>query len=731
MYAGFGEFIKKNKIVLGAFFLPMIIQIIVYIAMGYFPFGNKSILTWDMDWQYVNFLSWLTRTMKGNGADSLWYSFSASFGSSTMGFLGYYLLSPFNLLLLLFSTSDLPIGIHLITILKLSFCGLSMCVYLMKRYDRAEWLQVLFSVMYALMGYNIAQQQNIMWLDNVILLPVVALGVYRFVEKKTVYLMCIALTAAFMVNFYIGYMTAIFAGGYLCLEIILNNQGKKIKKQVVELGGGLGCIVLSAAMAAVVLLPVYADISGSRMQGSSVRETLRMLFSLDGRLWGMVNKFFIGAYTVNQLKSGLPNIYIGALGCICALWYFMDARNPLKDRIIYGAACGALICSMCSAGLNRIWHGFSETIGCPYRYSFILCFLLIGVAYRQFTSAFASANKGTVWWKWLLIGMLAVGLFYKAYLQYQADGSDYLNPYKIGISLVFFMAWLCLLVLDLNKNGRGYGIIAAVLLLSAELGVNMGMYLHEFTYHDIYEYRDYVEQVTSAIERTGILEENQLYRIENDIRYGNDTDYFNDSMLIGYPSLTWYSSTLPHSVSVYAHQFGLSAWAGDLHTAYIRENTDWKTLGELGVKYYITKEPPGDMEGVKIIEDSPFYVLENLNYQPVLRLQEPESGQVSWKVESGKMHATIKNNSLKEQALIVMIPWHSGWTARIDDKLHEIKQYDDFMMEVVIPAGEHTLELSFTPVYLGIGGAISVGGWIFLLTIFFMQKRRLNEKLQN
>lgn len=713
---------------LAAFLLPMIIQGIVYIAMGYFPFGNKSILTWDLDWQYVNFLSWFIRTVKESGADSMWYSFSASFGSSTVGFIGYYLLSPFNLLLLPFNTSSLPVGIHLITILKLSCCGLSMCIYLMKRYDRTDWSLVLFATMYALMGYNIAQQQNIMWLDNIILLPVVALAVFRFVQKKTVHFMCIALMMSFVVNFYFGYMTAIFAGGYLCLEIILNNQEKTIKKQITELVCGIGCILLAAAMAAVVLLPVYADISGSRMQGSSIRETLRMLFTLDGRLWGMVNKFFIGAYTVNQLKSGLPNIYISCLGFICALWYFMDARNPRKDRIIYGAAIGVLAGSMISGGMNRIWHGFAETSGSPYRYTFILCFLMIVVAYKQFGDI-KSESKAVARWKWLAAGVLAAGLYYRAYLQYTVDGSDYLSPVKIGVTLIFVAAWLCMLVFARKFTGGGYAKIAAILLLSAELGINMGMYLHEFTYHDIYEYQEYVEQVSSVIEQTGILEENQLYRIENDIRYGKDIDYFNDSMLIGYPSITWFSSTLPYSVTLYAHQFGLSAWAGDFHTAYIRGNTDWQTLGELGVKYYITEEPPGDMEQVKMITDSPFYVLENLYYQSIVRLQESEAGQVDWKVERGKIYATINNSSAQEQPLIVMIPRHAGWTAQIDGIAHEIKQYDDLMMELVIPAGVHTLELSFAPVYVGVGGMISLAAWLILIIIVLLQKRRLNERL--
>ena len=34
------------------------------------------------------------------------------------------------------------------------------------------------------MGYNVAQMQNIMWIDAVILLPLVALGIKNYVKKN-------------------------------------------------------------------------------------------------------------------------------------------------------------------------------------------------------------------------------------------------------------------------------------------------------------------------------------------------------------------------------------------------------------------------------------------------------------------------------------------------------------------------------------------------------------------
>lgn len=55
--------------------LPIVISTIVFAIMGFFPFGDKSILVWDMNWQYVSFLSWLIRTAKKTTMDSLFTAF--------------------------------------------------------------------------------------------------------------------------------------------------------------------------------------------------------------------------------------------------------------------------------------------------------------------------------------------------------------------------------------------------------------------------------------------------------------------------------------------------------------------------------------------------------------------------------------------------------------------------------------------------------------------------------
>ncbi len=69
------------------------------------------------------------------------------------------------------------------TILKIGACGLTSYIFL-NRVFRKAWSSLIFSVCYALMSFNMVYLSHIMWLDGVILLPIVVLGIHRIIDKK-------------------------------------------------------------------------------------------------------------------------------------------------------------------------------------------------------------------------------------------------------------------------------------------------------------------------------------------------------------------------------------------------------------------------------------------------------------------------------------------------------------------------------------------------------------------
>lgn len=218
-----------------AFLLPMAVMLAVYALIGVAPFGEKSLLVTDMDGQYVSFFSYL-KDMARNGND-FFYTFSKNLGGDMAGFAAYYLLSPFNLVLLPFSTVHLPTGILLLTLLKVGSAGLT-CALFLSRAERAGGGTLLFSCAYALMSFVFVYQQNILWLDGIIFLPLVLWGVPAVMERRPL-LFILSLTACLITNYYIAYMICIFSALYFFFRLaVIHPRSPRLRWRAVLLSCG-------------------------------------------------------------------------------------------------------------------------------------------------------------------------------------------------------------------------------------------------------------------------------------------------------------------------------------------------------------------------------------------------------------------------------------------------------------------------------------------------------------
>ena len=91
------------------FFLSFIIPACVLIAIlaksNVFPTGEKSILTIDLAVQYTDFFSYFKSFFSGE--NNLFYCLSQTLGNNMWGILPYYLLSPFNFIILFFTSAPI------------------------------------------------------------------------------------------------------------------------------------------------------------------------------------------------------------------------------------------------------------------------------------------------------------------------------------------------------------------------------------------------------------------------------------------------------------------------------------------------------------------------------------------------------------------------------------------------------------------------------------------------
>ena len=113
--------------------IVMLLLLASMVILGLWPFGDTSMLLWDMEIQYINIYNWFYDVLHGNA--SLFYDFSKSLGGNMYGLYGLYLASPFNLLVYFFPPERILYFITLTTIGKIVLAGVFCSLFLRERFE--------------------------------------------------------------------------------------------------------------------------------------------------------------------------------------------------------------------------------------------------------------------------------------------------------------------------------------------------------------------------------------------------------------------------------------------------------------------------------------------------------------------------------------------------------------------------------------------------------------------
>lgn len=581
---------KKRKAEIAAFGLPVLLTLILMLIMGQYPFGDHSLLIWDMDWQYSAFFVHLRDIMHGDA--SPWYSFSRAIGGDMIGVSAYYLISPFNLLFYFFDASNIYAGIAVVLLLKIGTAGWAMNTYLYQKRGTAD--SVIFSTAYALSGYIAGYFFNIIWLDGIILLPLMVLGIERLVEKRRCVLYIVSVALSVLTSFYIGYMLCIFSVLYFgCYFFFLAEQKKKVKTVVLYIVSSL----LGGALSACVALPtVYAMQGGKSAIDLHILKKFTKLFE-----WRtLITKSFIGTTSELQITSGYPLIYCGVLMLLLGLVYFGLKGVAWRRKFAYFLLLAVLLVSTNLYNLCSAWQAFNLPNGSPYRFSFLYIFVLLLVAeeaYARLSRIFINqggAEGGETWKEklsvllkeWDVKAFLAAGAVLLLILALiHRDFILMRRGWLLALNAAMILAYLAAVMF---AKKTGYRRRALLALISVELCVNAAsLYHYSPLYEDenVSEYRDYVEQVSALAD--DLRQEEGLFRtvLEKDA-YRT----VNDSMLFNLYGLDSYTSVERNSTQNIA--FHLGYYTNMVFGIHYKEGGTQAAESLLGVKYLITSEEP-------------------------------------------------------------------------------------------------------------------------------------------
>lgn len=364
-----------------AFLLPLLLLSAAFAALGITPFGDGTMLYSDAQGQYVQNFSYLHRLL--NGQESLLYSFSKDLGGVMLGQMTWYVMNPVFCIFALGTLEDLPLLYSLACMLNTALCGVTMLAFL-RHTVSAKKEQLIFSTIYALSGYCVANNFQLFWLMSVALLPLVAWGVRRVVDGKSAALYFVSLAYAILQNFYIGYMLCVFSLLYFTVLFFVTRRERA--EATPPVGGGSLWLrfgvasLLAGLLCAVLLVPICLSFVEGRLTQVGYSD---FQFVENMPLLQIGAKLFTGANSTSELINGLPNIFCTLFPVALCLLFFMDDRSPSPKRVGYFVLLLVYLLSFYVRTFSAVFQMFSHTNWFNYRYSFVFTFLLLQVAAEE------------------------------------------------------------------------------------------------------------------------------------------------------------------------------------------------------------------------------------------------------------------------------------------------------------------------------------------------------------
>lgn len=562
---GMRRFFKNNFYCILSFAVPFVIMFTVYAAAGVHPFGSNQILVTDFWHQYYPFLSEMQSKLQQGG--SLLYSWNTGLGSNFLAIIAYYCTSPLNFLTILVPKEWLREAVTLFVITKISCAGLFMSVFLKKSYKKNGPELLLFSLGYALCSFMVGYSWNIMWLDSVALLPLVVLGIRSLFFEKKYKLYIIALALAVISNYYMGFMICVFTALYFFMLNAANTvRAKDFFTGLVRIGWAS---LIAVAMTAVVLLPAYLALQLAYQSPSKPS-----LFQLYESFTDILAKFT--PFEAPTAKEGLPNIYSGALALLSGSVFLVSDRYKTREKISYVSLLVFLLICCNFKYLNFLWHGAHIPNMLPYRFSFLISFLLVEIAFKAFCTML---DEGVKRIHLLAIAVTAV-LYQTLAFVYNARGA------AIGCLVMFllYVVVFCLWNMETEAKvriPRSCMSVALTIFVVAEAAASTGLGIAEVRVSDYTTYPAYYSTVKPLIDL--VHEDQSFQRTETTKTYT-----LNDPVLYSYRGVSQFSSTAVVNVTTFLKNLGLSA--AENANRYYYSSTSEFVNSAFGIKYLIAKD---------------------------------------------------------------------------------------------------------------------------------------------
>lgn len=357
---------------LAAFAIPFCVLLAAFAMRGIYPFGDVSVMLYDMPVQYAEYFGWLIQVLHGQG--NLLYSNAAGLGGGMFSLFTYYLSSPFNLIAFFFTPETVPQLFSVLYLVKIPACAVGCLVLLRGRLlaaDAESWreartaaasapagrqaLLVLLACAYALTSYVLGYASNIMWLDGVIMAPLAALGAYRLVQRRACGGLFAACACAIVFNWYTGYMVCLLCVLWFFYELARDRslRGRRLRR----CWRFAATMALAVGVGMVVLIPTALSLLGGKGTHAGLA-SLACNTGLARNPLAVADLFCIGTLPGITTQANLPALTISALVLVGVGMFLANGAIRRRERIAGAAFTLVMATSLVFTPVATIWSGF-------------------------------------------------------------------------------------------------------------------------------------------------------------------------------------------------------------------------------------------------------------------------------------------------------------------------------------------------------------------------------------
>ena len=606
-----GSFFQRNIFVIFSFLIPFALMFLAFAVMGCQPFGDKQILVTDLWHQFFPFLVDFQDKLKHG--ESLFWSWTQGAGTNYFSLMSYYVASPLNFLTVilpsgLFGFNNIAMLNMFLTFsvaLKIGLAGCFFAMFLRYTFKRDDVSLVIFSTSFAVSAFFMGYYWCEIWLDTVALTPLVVMGFTALMREGKYRLYVITLALSILANYYIGlftciFMLLVFIGYNVCKWDGIKEFGRRFGRIAI-------CSVVGIMLTLFFMLPAYFGLQNTHAAGSAfptgyqinIGSTNDFMGTLDAIKQVISNS---GAFIEPTTTEGLPNIACGVISIVLGIMFMVSRKIKLREKIFNGCLLLFLIMSFIIRQLDYIWHGFHFTNMIPYRFSYLVSFILVLMAFRVF-QVIDGIN---------LFDIIITALVTAIVVLLCIGTQTVLVIISTAVIALLILAALFLFSKGTIKKPVLAIILAAIVVVQSGATAYLGVKTTNVT--TTYDYPRGGQNTANVVDYMKKAEEKtpELWRAEF-----TSTQTLCDSALNGFNGVSMFNSMTNESFTRFAENFGLMGWLSGNRYTYA-ESTPITDLF-MNLKYIIARD--GNYNDTKYLKEvynsGSVKLLKNQNYIPM------------------------------------------------------------------------------------------------------------------